>query len=42
MLGDFSKEERPLLPELITKACDISESWVREGLARAMNRWNGK
>ena len=42
VLGDFSKEERGLLPELITRACDISESWVREGLARAMNRWNGK
>jgi PTH1 family peptidyl-tRNA hydrolase len=42
VLGDFSKEERDTLPDLIGKACDISESWVREGLARAMNRWNGK
>lgn len=42
VLGDFSKEERSALPDLIGKACDISESWVREGLARAMNRWNGK
>lgn len=42
VLGDFSKEERGLLPELITRASEISESWVREGLPRAMNRWNGK
>ena len=42
VLGDFSKEECAVLPELIGKASDISESWVREGLARAMNRWNGK
>ena len=42
VLGDFSKEERTTLPDLITKSCDISESWVRDGLQRAMNRWNGK
>lgn len=42
VLGDFSKEERTTLPDLIGKACDISESWVRDGLPRAMNRWNGK
>jgi PTH1 family peptidyl-tRNA hydrolase len=42
VLGDFSPDERATLPELIGKACDVSESWAREGLAKAMNRWNGK
>lgn len=42
VLGDFSSEERPALPELIGKSCDIAESWARDGLAKAMNRWNGK
>jgi PTH1 family peptidyl-tRNA hydrolase len=42
VLGDFSKEERETLDEQIGKACDISESWVRDGLQKAMNRWNGK
>lgn len=42
VLGDFSKEERDVLPELIGKSVDMSESWAREGLAKAMNRFNGK
>ena len=42
VLGDFAKDEQAALPDLISKCCEVSESWVREGLARAMNRWNGK
>ncbi len=42
VLGDFSGEERPALAEHVGKACDIAESWTRDGLAKAMNRWNGK
>lgn len=42
VLGDFSREERAALPEFIGKAMDVSESWVRDGLQKAMNRWNGK
>lgn len=42
VLGDFSKEERATLAEGLGKAGDIAESWVREGLQKAMNRWNGK
>jgi len=42
VLGDFNAEERPALPELIGKACDVCEGWTREGLQKAMNRWNGK
>lgn len=42
VLGDFSSEERPALTELIGKSCDVIETWTRDGLAKAMNRWNGK
>lgn len=42
VLGDFSGEERQTLGEHIVKACEICDSWARDGLARAMNRWNGK
>ena len=42
VLGDFSSEERPALSELIGKACDVCDTWTREGLAKAMNRWNGR
>ncbi len=42
VLGDFSKEEMSTLREQIERGCDVCESWVREGLPKAMNRWNGK
>lgn len=42
VLGDFSKDERDALPEFIGKSVDICEAWAREGLAKAMNRFNGK
>lgn len=42
VLGDFSYEERQALGDHLAKACDIAETWTRDGLAKAMNRWNGK
>lgn len=42
VLGDFSKEERAALPEFIGKSVDICEAWARDGLAKTMNRFNGK
>lgn len=42
VLGDFAQDESRALQEHISRACDICEDWLRDGLARAMNRWNGK
>lgn len=42
VLGDFSSEERQTLDEHIKKACDICDGWTRDGLQKAMNRFNGK
>lgn len=42
VLGDFSAEERAALPELLGKAADMADTWAREGLQKAMNRWNKK
>ncbi len=40
VLSNFSGEENKLLPELLVRAADASEAWVRDGLATAMNRFN--
>jgi PTH1 family peptidyl-tRNA hydrolase len=40
VLSGFSAEEQPALPQLIVRAADAAESWVREGLSVAMNRFN--
>ena len=40
VLGDFSKEELALLPELIARAADTCDCWLREGLTKAMNKFN--
>lgn len=42
VLGDFSKEERAALPDLITKACEGCEVWARDGMQKAMNAFNRK
>jgi PTH1 family peptidyl-tRNA hydrolase len=42
VLGDFNAEERVTLPEHLARAAEICESWTREGLQKAMNKWNGK
>jgi PTH1 family peptidyl-tRNA hydrolase len=40
VLSGFSPDEQAALKELISKAADAAECWVREGLAVAMNRFN--
>jgi len=42
VLSNFDDGERRQLEELIGKASDIAETWVRDGLATAMNRFNRK
>ncbi len=42
VLGNFSGEEVPLLPELIARSAEICEAWARDGLQRAMNQFNRK
>ncbi|RKG58209.1 aminoacyl-tRNA hydrolase [Corallococcus sp. AB011P] len=40
VLSNFDDGERRQLEELVGKAADMAESWVRDGLATAMNRHN--
>lgn len=40
VLSNFSGEEQKQLDELIAFAADAAEAWVREGMAKAMNRFN--
>ncbi|MBX5483445.1 MAG: aminoacyl-tRNA hydrolase [Myxococcaceae bacterium] len=40
VLSGFHKEEEQQLPELVARAADAVECWVREGMAAAMNRFN--
>jgi PTH1 family peptidyl-tRNA hydrolase len=40
VLSNFDDGERRQLEEHIGRAMDMSETWVREGLATAMNRFN--
>lgn len=40
VLSRFLANERPLLQEAVTRAADAVETWVREGIEAAMNRWN--
>ncbi|HEX8703240.1 MAG TPA: aminoacyl-tRNA hydrolase [Myxococcaceae bacterium] len=42
VLSNFDDGERRQLEELIGRASDIAETWAREGLATAMNRFNRK
>lgn len=42
VLGDFSREEGQQLAELIARACDGAEAWVKHGLQKAMNGFNRK
>ncbi|RKG99999.1 aminoacyl-tRNA hydrolase [Corallococcus sp. CA053C] len=42
VLSNFDDGERRQLEELISRAADMTESWVRDGLATAMNRHNRK
>ncbi|PJC36519.1 aminoacyl-tRNA hydrolase [Candidatus Peregrinibacteria bacterium CG_4_9_14_0_2_um_filter_53_11] len=42
VLSPFSKEEEPLLPELIKKAANILETAVREGFPKALDLLNSQ
>jgi PTH1 family peptidyl-tRNA hydrolase len=42
VLSDFSRAEAAVLPELVGRAADAVETIVSDGLAAAMNRFNGK
>ncbi len=42
VLGNFSAEEAPQLPELIARAAEICHAWALDGLQKAMNAYNRK
>ncbi|QSQ14314.1 aminoacyl-tRNA hydrolase [Myxococcus landrumensis] len=42
VLSNFDDGERRQLDELIARAVDVTECWVRDGLSVAMNRFNRK
>ncbi len=42
VLGDFSRAEAKELPDLVALAAEAVESIVTDGIAAAMNRFNGK
>jgi PTH1 family peptidyl-tRNA hydrolase len=42
VLSDFSRAEAAVLPDVIARAADAVEAIVADGLAVAMNRFNGK
>ena len=41
VLGKFSKAEAELLELVLARAASQAESWVREGIQKAMNQFNG-
>ena len=41
VLERFTPDERPELKKLLPRGADAIESWVREGLTKSMNLWNG-
>lgn len=41
VLAAFSAAEAGLLEKVLTRACDQIECWLREGMQKAMNRFNG-
>ena len=40
VLGKFSKEESAEATEMVKRSADAVASWVRDGLAKAMNQYN--
>jgi len=42
VLSDFSRAEAAVLPDVVGRAADAVEAIVKNGLAAAMNRFNGK
>ena len=41
VLGKFGPDETGLLEKVLQRAADQAESWVAEGIEKAMNRFNG-
>jgi PTH1 family peptidyl-tRNA hydrolase len=41
VLGQFDSGERQVLPRILGQACDQIECGIREGLEKAMNKFNG-
>ncbi len=42
VLSDFSREEKAALPPLVDRAVEAVETWLKDGIASAMNRFNRK
>jgi len=40
VLGDFEGDERALMDETFARATDAIQAWLREGLTKAMNKFN--
>lgn len=41
VLHDFPKDERPVMEQVIADAAEAARLFVREGLDKAMNTYNG-
>ena len=41
VLGKFAADEKDLAAQQVGLACDAVETWIGEGVDRAMNRYNG-
>jgi peptidyl-tRNA hydrolase, PTH1 family len=41
VLGRFSAAETALAEKILTVACDQAECWLRDGIQKAMNQFNG-
>src|SRR5699024_4762151 len=42
VLGEWDPEEEDLLPERISKSCEVIDSFVLAGITNTMNSYNGK
>ncbi|HZJ84503.1 MAG TPA: aminoacyl-tRNA hydrolase [Syntrophomonadaceae bacterium] len=40
VLGKFSPDEKPYIDEMVIKAADAIECWVKYGIEKAMNEYN--
>ena len=40
VLSPFTSVERPLIQQALEQGVDACEAWIREGMERAMNRYN--
>lgn len=40
VLSPFSADERPVVEEMLERACEAVEEWVRSGIEKAMSKFN--